>query len=163
MSKTPYVPFYTSDFLGGTGGMTAATKGVYITLLCLMYESEAPLKQSWSSLARRCGASNSAFKKAVEEMIADGKIVQVGGGLWSEKCDRHIFYRREKRSQTSQAAKSRWQKTKQNQGQGDAGAMRSECEPEPEPNNTPLTPLEGGRRRKAGVPENVVKLLGMKE
>jgi len=27
MSQSPFIPFYTSDFLGGTGGMTAATKG----------------------------------------------------------------------------------------------------------------------------------------
>ena len=27
MSEAPFVPFYTSDFLAGTSGMTAAAKG----------------------------------------------------------------------------------------------------------------------------------------
>lgn len=90
MSDKPFVPFYTSDFLAGTSGMTAATKGVYITLLCLMYEKEEPIGQSWDMLARRCGCTLPAFKKAVECLQDDGKIEVNDGKIWSEKCEKRI-------------------------------------------------------------------------
>jgi uncharacterized protein YdaU (DUF1376 family) len=133
VSQSPFIPFYTSDFLGGTGGMTAATKGVYITLLCLMYESEGPLAQKWDMLSRRCGATLPAFKNAVQDLIDDGKIVILDGGIWSEKCEKHLSQRRDRSISASAAANKRWQKTEQKQGQADANASVPQCKPEPEP------------------------------
>jgi len=133
MSQSPFVPFYTSDFLAGTGGMTAATKGVYITLLCLIYEREAPLPQAWDDLARRCGCTLPAFNRAVERLEADGKIAVLDEGIWSEKCEKHIAQRCERRTSAKAAAKTRWQKSQQKQRQDDAGALRRQCKPEPEP------------------------------
>jgi uncharacterized protein YdaU (DUF1376 family) len=133
MSAAPYVPFYTSDFLGGTSGMTAASKGVYITLLCLMYESEEPLPQSWDTLARRCGCTLPAFKRSVEALQDDGKIIVTGAGIWSEKCEKHIMQRRERQSSAAGAAKKRWEKIKENQCQDDKTALSAQCQPEPEP------------------------------
>lgn len=137
MSGSPYVPFYTSDWLAGTGGMTAGVKGVYITLLCLIYETEAPLPQSHAMLARRCGASNSAFKKALEELIEDGKIEVREDGIWSEKCEKHISTRQKLSSRNAKAAKVRWEKTQEKQGEGDADGMQKPCLPEPEPEPEP--------------------------
>ena len=156
----PYVNFYTSDFLGGTSGMTAATKGVYITLLCLMYETEAPLRQDWATHARRCGCTKSAFFKAVAALTDEGKIHETDAGIWSEKCEKHIALRRERTNSASAAAKKRWQKTQQKHGKAGADAMRAQCQPEPEPEYTPLTPQRGARR--VGVPENVKVLIGVK-
>jgi uncharacterized protein YdaU (DUF1376 family) len=133
MSEAPFVNFYTSDFLGGTSGMTAATKGVYITLLCLIYELERPLTQSRDALARRCGCTVPAFEKALAALVDDGKM-QVGeGGIWSEKCEKHIASRRERRNSAKAAAEKRWQKSEQKQGKADATAYDPQCKPEPEP------------------------------
>jgi len=134
--SAPYIPFYTSDFLGGTGGMTAAQKGVYITLLCLIYEEEGPVPQSWDMLARRCGCTLPAFKKAVEALQQDGKIEVINGAIWSPKCAKHITQRGERRNSARSAAEKRWQKTEQKQGKPDANAMRGQCQPEPEPEYT---------------------------
>ena len=133
MSDTPYIPFYTSDFLAGTSGMTAASKGVYITLLCLIYEAEAPLPQSWDTLARRCGCTLPAFKKAVEALQDDGKISVTGAGIWSDKCQKHIAQRRERQSSAKAAAKKRWEKIQENQRPTDKAALPTQCQPEPEP------------------------------
>lgn len=133
MPADPYVNLYTSDFLAGTSGMTAATKGVYITLLCLMYEAEEPLSQSWAVLARRCGCTLPSFKKAIAEMQDEAKVTVSDHGIWSEKCDKHIARRRERRAGAKAAADERWKKTQQKQGKGDADAMRKPCQPEPEP------------------------------
>ena len=133
MSKSPYVLFYTSDFLGGTGGMTAGVKGVYITLICLIYEAEAPLAQNWDTLARRCGCTLPTFKRALEALSDDGKVTISDAGIWSDKCEPHISRRRERSDSGAAAAKSRWEKDKQKQGAPDANAMQAQCQPEPEP------------------------------
>jgi uncharacterized protein YdaU (DUF1376 family) len=133
MSEAPYVNFYTSDFLAGTSGMTAATKGVYITLLSLVYETEAPLRQSWDTLARRCGCTLPAFRRAVQSLVDDGKITVSDDGIWSVKCEKHIAHRRERQMSARSAAEKRWQKTKGKQGGGDAPASAAQCQPEPEP------------------------------
>ena len=147
MSDSPFVPFYTSDFLAGTSGMTAASKGVYITLLCLLYEAETPLPQSWETLARRCGCTLPAFRRAIESLKDDGKVVITEAGIWSPKCERHIAQRRERQRSATAAAKTRWEKEKEKQGEGDAGAMRGQCEPEPEPDPEP--DLKRSRAREA--------------
>ena len=133
MSGTPYIPFYTSDFLGGTGGMTSSTKGVYITLLCLMYESEGPIPQKWDTLARRCGCTLPAFKRAVQDLSDDGKIEISEDGLWSDKCEKHLAHRRDRQSSAKAAANKRWEKDKQKQRKSDASALTTQCQPEPEP------------------------------
>lgn len=147
MSEAPYVPFYTSDFLAGTSGMTAATKGVYITLLCLMYEAEAPLPQSWETLSRRCGCTLPAFRKAIESLSDDAKISLTDAGLWSQKCDKHIAHRRERQSSAKAAAKKRWEKDKQKQSKPYAEASSAQCQPEPEPDireDTDVSSLSSG-------------------
>lgn len=138
MSKTPYIPFYTSDFLGGTSGMSAATKGVYITLLCLMYESEGPLTQKIDVLARRCGATPRWFKAALSDLKDDGKVIEKDGGLWSPTCEKHIEKRRAVKTTNANNARIRWEKTQQKQGKVDATAMRPQCQPEPEPYSNTL-------------------------
>jgi uncharacterized protein YdaU (DUF1376 family) len=133
MSEAPFVNFYTSDFLAGTSGMTAATKGVYITLLCLMYEAEMPLAQSRDVIARRCGCTVPALEKAIAALIDDGKVEVGAGGIWSQKCEKHIASRRERRKSAKAAAEKRWQKNEQKQGKTDAAALSAQCKPEPEP------------------------------
>lgn len=157
MSQSPFIPFYTSDFLGGTGGMTAATKGVYITLLCLIYEADGPIAQRWDMLARRCGCTLPAFKRAVSDLVDDAKIEIVDGAIWSSKCGEHIAQRRERQSSAKAAAEKRWKKTKQKQGKVDAGALPAQCKPEPEIEDKsipPLTPPQGEKpkRRKPAKP-----------
>lgn len=124
----PYIPFYTSDWMAGTAGLKAEHKGVYITLLCLMYESEAPLQQAWDVLARRCGCTLSAFKKAVDCLVDDGKITLEDGGIWSPKCEPHIKKRHALRKKVSESAKKRWQKSEQNQAHDDAIASSMQCD-----------------------------------
>lgn len=133
MSEAPFVNFYTSDFLAGTGGMTASTKGVYITLLCLIYEDEKPLAQSREALARRCGCTLPAFEKALAALVDDKKMQVREDGIWSDKCEKHIASRCERRNSAKAAAEKRWQKAQQKQGGQDARASSPQCKPEPEP------------------------------
>jgi uncharacterized protein YdaU (DUF1376 family) len=139
MGDSPFVAFYTSDFLAGTAGMTAAEKGVYITLLCLMYETEEPLNYRMDTLARRCGCRTvPALEKILEVLEEDGKIERLEEGIWSDKVSKHIVSRHERRRQGVVAAETRWKKTKEKQSSKDAGAMPEQCQPEPESDNKSL-------------------------
>lgn len=154
MSEAPFINFYTSDFLAGTSGMTAATKGVYITLLCLIYEAEAPLAQNWDTLARRCGCTRPAFRKAVEALEDDGKIEVNDGLIWSEKCEKHLALRAERRNSAKAAAKKRWQKSEKKQARADATAFNPQCKPEPEPEIEANASISRARKRASRLPEN---------
>lgn len=96
MSEMPWVRFFPSDWLGGTRGMSAAETGIYITLIASMYERGEPVPEEPARLARLCGASNSAFKTALESLISEGKIRRVEGGLWNDRVEKEGVYRAEK-------------------------------------------------------------------
>lgn len=128
MTAMPWVRFFPSDWLGGTRGMSAVEAGVYINLLAMMYERGAPLVEDTGKLARLCGASNSVFKRCLERLVDDGKIVRGDGDLWNERVGKEQSYRSEKSAVGKHAAKSRWRKGEGKQEQTDADAMQTQCE-----------------------------------
>jgi len=144
----PFIPFYTSDFLGGTGGMTAAQKGVYITLICMIYENEGPIPEPYSALARRCGCTFPSFKNALDELCSMGKLEVVDDGIWCDKCEKHLSRRRKRTQRAKESANARWEKIQQKQSPADANAlqsdMRSQCYPEPEPEPVNTSPYGDG-------------------
>lgn len=139
MSENPYIQFYPSDWLAGTRGLTAAEAGVYITLVCMMYEREEPLSIDEGRLARLCGTTTKGFKACLSALISEGNIIETDAGLWNSRCEKEIQARDEKRKSNSRAAKIRWKKTEQKQQIEDADAFETQCktdaipEPEPEP------------------------------
>lgn len=129
MSDLPWFRFFPSDWLGGTRGMSAAETGIYITLIATMYERGAPVPEEIARLARLCGASNSAFKTALETLAAEGKIIRVEGGLWNERVGKETEIRAEKSEVGRSAAQARWaQKDNKNNATNDANAMPSQSE-----------------------------------
>jgi len=140
MSGYPWVRFFPSDWLAGTRGLTCAETGIYISLVAMMYERGGRIKDEPARLARMCGASNSAFKKALETLIAERKITSEGGYLSNKRVVEELSYSSEKSEVARAAAKSRWaQKPNENKGGGYADAMPAQCDgnanqkPEPEP------------------------------
>lgn len=128
MGDGPYIPFYPSDWLAGTRGLTAAETGVYITLIAMMYERQEPLKQDAARLARLCGCRLDAFKRALDVLIDEGKITIEDGGLWNARVTKELSRRTEKSHVAAQNAAARWDKHKQNQAPDDADAMQAQCE-----------------------------------
>nr|WP_313010760.1 DUF1376 domain-containing protein [Brucella intermedia] len=92
MTKMPWVRFFPSDWLGGTRGMSAVETGIYITLIATMYERGEPIVEDHARLARLCGASNSAFKKALDTLIDEGKITRIEAGLWNDRVEKEQVY-----------------------------------------------------------------------
>ena len=143
MGDQPFIKFYPSDFLGGTSGLSPAERGVYITLLCLMYENDGPILRDDSRLSRRCGSPKAAFIRALDSLLAEGKLVEVDGMLTNKRAEKAIVDRANRTQNSTHAAKQRWGaqagKSEQNQSNDYAGAMPEQCvgdasqKPEPEP------------------------------
>ena len=119
MRKMPWVRFFASDWLAGTRGMSAVETGVYITLIATMYERGEPIQEDHARLARLCGASNSAFKKALETLVDEGKITRTENGLWNDRVEKEQVYLSEKSEVGSKAATARWGKKDNENNDGD--------------------------------------------
>jgi uncharacterized protein YdaU (DUF1376 family) len=143
MSDNPFFQFYPSDWLAGTRGLTASETGIYITLVAMMYETEAPVPSDTKRLSRLCGCTPSAFKKAVEGLLSTGKLTQDERGFFNRRVEIEIEKRSEKRAAAKQSANRRWEKTKENQATANANASVPQCErnanqkPEPDTKEEP--------------------------
>ncbi|MCZ2204015.1 DUF1376 domain-containing protein [Bartonella sp. A05] len=115
MSNTlPWIRFFPSKWLLATNGMTGTQKGVYFTLVCLMYENGKPIENDSEILARICGYSLKTFKNTIEFLIRKKKILLSENFLWNEKVSEEIINASDKANEISQkrseAAKARWEK-----------------------------------------------------
>jgi uncharacterized protein YdaU (DUF1376 family) len=111
MSAITQVPFYPSDWLAGTRGMTAAQMGVYITLVAMMYERAGPVRcDDMAKLVRLCGTSASALKGLLEDLIFDGKVTREGDLLSNRRAMLEIENVMAKSEVARDKANARWQK-----------------------------------------------------
>jgi uncharacterized protein YdaU (DUF1376 family) len=131
MGESPFIKFYPSDFLAGTSGLSPAERGVYITLLCLIYEADGPIERHDARLSRRCGSPKAAFQRTLEALIDEGKIVEADGMLSNRRAEKAIVDRQNRSQIGTHAAQQRWtaqgEKIQQNQRQDDARAMPEQC------------------------------------
>lgn len=85
-----HIPFYPSDWLAGTRGLSAQETGIYITLIARMYEMAGPIPRDDARLSRLCGCkTKNAFTKALSYLISEGKITDADGTLWCPIIDRY--------------------------------------------------------------------------
>lgn len=129
MAANPWIRFFPSDWLAGTRGMTAAESGIYITLIAMMYERGGGVPNDPARLARLCGASNSAFRKALDTLLSEGKLTDEDGLLVNNRVVEELSYSREKQDLARQAAESRWgKKPNKNNDGSDADAKRAQSD-----------------------------------
>lgn len=164
MSDTPFIKFYPSDFLGGTSGLSPAERGVYITLLCLIYENNGPIAREDSRLSRRCGAPKAAFKKALDALLDEKKISEVDGMLTNNRAEKAIVDRENRTQNSTHAAQKRWtaqkKKSEQNQYQNYASAMPPQCvedaSQKPEPDKEKEIPKGISKKKASRLSEDWV-------
>lgn len=135
MSKaTPWVKWFPGDFLHGVSDLEANEIVVYVIVLNLIYDKQAPWPYDAKRLARRCHLRQNVVEEAVDGLISYGKLVLVDGCLTNEKAEKVIGKRQEVSGKAAAAAEARWQeekrKDKKNNGGGDADALRTGSEPD---------------------------------
>lgn len=107
----PWFKFYPSDFLSGTATLSAAERGVYITLLAKMYDHSGPIERDDGRLARLCGLPKAGFVRILEGLISAGKIIIDGGGLFNSRAKSELTERENRISSARAAANARHTKT----------------------------------------------------
>ncbi|EJK83554.1 DUF1376 domain-containing protein [Rhizobium sp. AP16] len=113
----PYVQWFQDDFLGGIRGMKAQEIGIYTVLLNEMYNRGVALDQSEERLARMCGADIRVFKKVLNDLLEEGKIVRLDCGLWNVRCENAFTSRAEMLKKQSEAGKTSAKKRRKNSGE----------------------------------------------
>ena len=93
MSAEPWFRFFPSDWLGGTAGLSAAEKGVYVTLLAAIYDCGGPIKRDDARLARQCGLPKASFVRALSALVDCGKIENHGDFLSNERAKNELTER----------------------------------------------------------------------
>ena len=168
MGEKPFIKFYPSDFLAGTSGLSPAERGVYVTILCLIYEVDGAIQRDDARLSRRCGMPKAAFMRTIGALIDEGKLTEKGGMLSNSRAEKAIIGRQIRVQNATHAANSRHnahkQKTEQNQRQKDAGAMPGQFVSDASQNQnqkldiyTPLTPVEGGKSEASNVKKILIE------
>lgn len=130
MSDQPFIKFYPSDFLGGTSGLSPAERGVYITLLCLIYEMDGAIERDDGRLSRRCGMPKASFTRILSALIDEGKITESGGKLSNNRAEKAIVDRQIRSQNATHAVNSRW------------AAQKKKTEQKQEPDDTHEIPAQ---------------------
>jgi uncharacterized protein YdaU (DUF1376 family) len=91
MAKKPAFLCYPSDFITGALRLSPEQKGVYYTLVMLMYDARSPIPDDLAELARFCGCSWQKFRVIRNELVAAGKIIELDDGrLSNDRFEREL-------------------------------------------------------------------------
>ncbi len=102
-----WVKFYPTDWLTGVMYLSALERGVYITLLAMMYDAEGPIADDPKRLAKACGCTAGAYAVAMRSLMAEGKIQSENGVLFNEKAREILLDRSTRVSSAKNAAETR--------------------------------------------------------
>lgn len=129
MTSDPWIKFFPSDWLGGTSGLTAAERGVYITILALVYETGGPIKMDRARLARRCGVPAGSFKRILTALLDEGKLFETEVGLSNSRAEKELGEREIAHTKRQSGARKTnailAEKRQQKQGGDERSASRS--------------------------------------
>lgn len=115
LSDGPFFKFYPAKFMKGVRGLTASEVGVYIMLLCRIYEEDGPLEFNPLVLSTYCEMRQTAFEKTAERLIALGKLRLSDGMLFNDKAEEVISDRAVRVENAKRAGEISAQKRQTNQ------------------------------------------------
>jgi len=127
VSTITHIQFCPADWLSGCHTLTAAERGVYITLIMMMYDRASPLTEDEGRLARACGLPAAGFSRALNALVDQGKIQRIEGGLFNARVGREIENVMAKSQIARANVEARWakkpMKTKADPYDGNTDAM----------------------------------------
>lgn len=127
MNEFPWFRFFPQDWLAGTSDLSAAERGVYITLLAVIYDRGGPIPRNDVSLGRRCGLPKAGFVRALESLIEAGKLTLNDGMISNERAEIELVERAKHSATQAKRAQSRWQKNKEKQQSENTAALPETC------------------------------------
>lgn len=90
MGKVKWFKFYPSDFMNGIANLEQIEVTAYIVVICAIYDQDGMAKRDDSVMARRCRMRKLVFTKAVDGLIAKGKLSQLDGFLTNKRASEEI-------------------------------------------------------------------------
>ena len=119
MTGDIWFKFYASDWVAGVSSLSASERGVYITLLALMYDNGGPIFRDDARLSRQCGLPKTGFSKCLDALITFGKITEDDGRIFNNRAKNELtereFQKQNRTAVATENANARWKKTKENQ------------------------------------------------
>ena len=113
----PYFNFYPADFMNGVRGLTPQEVGIYMMLLCRIYEENGPVEANTLRLSTYCGMKEQAFAKLLARLVDLGKFEVVDGMLTNRRAMAEIDKREDGLKRNSRAGKASAEKRQQIQSQ----------------------------------------------
>lgn len=173
MSGLPWFKCFPQDLLNGMAGMPHDERGIYISVLCLIYRAGAPVRDEPRELAYNTGCTVRQWTKYRAALILHGKlkVVQVNGRdcISNDRCEEEIEAQRARRESFAERGEKGGKKRVENeagkakenndraQANASATAKLNQADKEVE-EELPPTPLEGGamgrRKPRKALPEN---------
>ncbi len=120
----PFFKFYPIKFMKGVRGLSPQEVGIYMMVICRMYEENGSIDYNPIRLAAYCTVRQSLLEKVVERLVVLGKFKLSEGRLSNEKADEVISDRETRVENAKRAAEIGVQKRQQNQQESPATAMR---------------------------------------
>lgn len=84
------VDWYADSWLGGVALLTAIERGVYDTIINLIYQTGGPLKDDDNGLAHVCRAGRADYRRAKARLIELDKIQVTDGHISQAKCVKEL-------------------------------------------------------------------------
>jgi len=157
MSAEAWFKFYPSDWLSGTATLSAAERGVYITIVAAIYDEGGPIRRSDDRLARQCGLPKAGFVRALAALIDLRKIEEIDGCLCNSRAKTELTERESRISHSRKGAEVTNQKKHEKSKDGprsterqtdrstdEKEALRARV-PEPEPDIEGFQPSIGAQ------------------
>lgn len=95
MSKNRWFKFFPSDFLAGIRSLTPIEVTAYIVVLCELYDHEGTCKRDDEHFARACLIRKADLSRAIDGLIAKGKLMSVHGMLTNKRALEEVGKRTE--------------------------------------------------------------------
>jgi len=149
MSAEPWFRFFPSDFLSGVSGLSASERGVYISLLSIMYDRGGPLKREDDRLARQCGLPKAGFVRALQALTDQGKIEIDGQWLCNSRAKSELTERAGRIASARRGAEVTNAKTPNNSDDDLRYSDRSS-----DHNDGAMLPAQGALRARAQQPQS---------
>jgi uncharacterized protein YdaU (DUF1376 family) len=95
-----------ADFLGGVVGLNPEQRGVYITIIDLIYLHDGSIAANWYWIAGQCGCDVRVIKRIVGELVSRGKLgLDAEGKVFNNRCTVELAVRKDRTAQATQAGR----------------------------------------------------------
>lgn len=140
-TKARRFDFYPDDWLAGTVELTAADRGVFITICALIYSRGKRINSTL--VAQHTALHGNALNASLNRLLHRSKITRNGEEIGQKRCENELKKARKRVGKAAQNARKRWDNTsKNNDIAGDAAcavallssnASRASPSPSPSP------------------------------